>query len=419
MNYRHLTLVCILTLFSTLILPQNNWNLQTSGVTAILNCIRVVDNNIAWAAGDSGVVIRTIDGGISWTSVGGGYLDENIIWNIDAVNENIAFVTLTPSSTTYLYRTTNGGVDWQIVYLQNGGFINDIHMIDQLNGIAYGDPVGGKWTVIRTTDGGATWNRIMTEPTPNGSEIGIYYNSLCVTDSLHIWFLGEQRVYKSSDGGLTWTSSATPNYFTSIWFNNDSIGMSSSNSNAGLSIDSGITWTQVSIPGPGNYYSLAGSGTRDFWYVSHGYIYHTKDYGTSWTEELVTFDQFFAIDFVTIGQTAIGYTGGTNGSLARFEGTISSANPMPNTISKYSLDQNYPNPFNPTTTIKFSIPNKQNVAIKVFDALGRIVLNLYDEETSPGTYELKIDGSELSSGIYFYRLQAGNFIETKKMILLK
>jgi hypothetical protein len=83
------------------------------------------------------------------------------------------------------------------------------------------------------------------------------------------------------------------------------------------------------------------------------------------------------------------------------------------------LSQNYPNPFDLTTTIKFSVPNTQNVTVKVLDSFGRVVLTLCNEKKSPGTYELKIDGKDLSSGVYFYQLQAGNFIETKKFILLK
>lgn len=412
----------MVALFSTFVIPQNYWSLQTSGVTTTLNCIKVVDNNVAWAAGDSGVVIRTIDGGITWASVGGGNIGDNIIWNIDAIDENIALVTFTSPSITYLYRTTNGGVDWQLVYSQSGGFINDMHMIDQLNGIAYGDPVGGKWTVIRTNDGGASWNRILTEPTPNGSELGIYYNSLCVTDSLHIWFLGDHRVYRSIDGGITWSYSTTTNYFLSIWFNTNAIGMASTNvpQNSESSVDSGKTWNSTSFPG-GFAYAMAGSGLRDFWYASGLHVYHTSNYGSSWSSEMVMLNgDFFAIDFVTIGDTAIGYVGGTNGSLARFDGPITSVNSIPNVLSKYSLEQNYPNPFNPTTTINFSVPYTQNVTINVFDALGNIVLNLYDEETSPGKYELKFDGSDLSSGIYFYQMQAfGNYMVTKKLVLLK
>jgi hypothetical protein len=84
-----------------------------------------------------------------------------------------------------------------------------------------------------------------------------------------------------------------------------------------------------------------------------------------------------------------------------------------------NLAQNYPNPFNPSTTIKYSIPKQSNVTIKVFDVLGREVTTLVNKEQSQGNYEVDFDGTKLSSGIYFYRLQAGDFVETKKMILIK
>jgi len=93
----------------------------------------------------------------------------------------------------------------------------------------------------------------------------------------------------------------------------------------------------------------------------------------------------------------------------------------------YTLSQNFPNPFNPTTTIKYSIapPNLpegevlQHVTLKVYDVLGREVATLVNEEKLPGNYEIKFDGNNLSSGVYFYRLQAGSFSDSKKFILLK
>jgi len=97
-----------------------------------------------------------------------------------------------------------------------------------------------------------------------------------------------------------------------------------------------------------------------------------------------------------------------------------------NNISKdFKLSQNYPNPFNPTTTINYSIPdivsdfNLRNVQLKVYDMLGREVVTLLNKYQSPGNYRLDFDASSLSSGIYYYRLMAGEFVETKKMILLK
>ena len=106
-----------------------------------------------------------------------------------------------------------------------------------------------------------------------------------------------------------------------------------------------------------------------------------------------------------------------------------SINPLPVGLDKnllndnlpieYSLSQNYPNPFNPSTTIKYSLPKQSNVTIKVFDVLGSEVATLVNQEQPQGNYEVGFDGTDLTSGIYFYRLQAGDFIKTKKMILIK
>ena len=80
--------------------------------------------------------------------------------------------------------------------------------------------------------------------------------------------------------------------------------------------------------------------------------------------------------------------------------------------------QNYPNPFNPATTIKYSIPELSFVTLKIYDVLGNEIVNLVNEEKSTGNYEIELNGNELPSGIYFYKIQAGSFVETKKMVLL-
>ncbi len=88
-------------------------------------------------------------------------------------------------------------------------------------------------------------------------------------------------------------------------------------------------------------------------------------------------------------------------------------------IHDFILYQNYPNPFNPSTTIKFTIPKSEKVIIKVFDVLGKEASELLNEKKSAGTYEIEFSGSNLSTGVYFYRMQAGNFIDTKKFLLVK
>ena len=86
---------------------------------------------------------------------------------------------------------------------------------------------------------------------------------------------------------------------------------------------------------------------------------------------------------------------------------------------KYELSQNYPNPFNPSTTIKFSLPTAGLATLVVYDVLGGEVTSLVNEEKPAGYYEIKFDASSLANGVYFFRLNANDFVETKKMILLK
>ena len=87
--------------------------------------------------------------------------------------------------------------------------------------------------------------------------------------------------------------------------------------------------------------------------------------------------------------------------------------------TEFDLYQNYPNPFNPTTTFNYQVPEISFITLKVYDVLGNIIANIVNEEKTAGKYQVEFDGSSLASGIYFYQLQAGSFIETKKMVLMK
>lgn len=99
--------------------------------------------------------------------------------------------------------------------------------------------------------------------------------------------------------------------------------------------------------------------------------------------------------------------------------TLTGVNDPVTTPNKFELEQNYPNPFNPSTTIRFTIPEKSNVTLKVFDMLGREVTTLVNEVKDAGTHKVTFDASNLTSGMYLYTINAGNFTATKKMILVK
>jgi hypothetical protein len=106
--------------------------------------------------------------------------------------------------------------------------------------------------------------------------------------------------------------------------------------------------------------------------------------------------------------------------LLRFGVTTGVSEPIAsNQPSDFRLSQNYPNPFNPSTKIEFSVPKNSRVVLKVYNALGVEVATVVDEQMSTGTYRVRFDGSRLASGIYFYRLKSGDFVASKKMILIR
>ena len=90
-----------------------------------------------------------------------------------------------------------------------------------------------------------------------------------------------------------------------------------------------------------------------------------------------------------------------------------------NPLSSFTLKQNYPNPFNPSTNIQYSIATRQFVTLKVYNVLGKEIATLVNEEKPAGNYEIKFDASKLASGIYYYQMRVSEYVETKKMILLK
>ncbi|MBK8549963.1 MAG: T9SS type A sorting domain-containing protein [Ignavibacteria bacterium] len=108
------------------------------------------------------------------------------------------------------------------------------------------------------------------------------------------------------------------------------------------------------------------------------------------------------------------------GTSAANEKSLSGGKESGSVIPKeYALLQNYPNPFNPETSIKFDIPNLSDVKLSVYDITGREVSVLVNEKLEPGSYSYKWNGAQFASGIYFFRVQAGSFIQTRKMALIK
>ena len=403
------------------LIPDTGWVVQQSGTSETLYSVKAVDDNVVWTAGTNGEVFRTTNGGAAWTSVGGGIIGSDVIYTVEALDDNIAFIAAN-SNTAKIYKTTNGGGSWSLVFSQTDGFIGGIQMKTVLEGYAVGSPVGGKWTVLKTTDGGNTWARLITEPAQVGNEQVLLAVQLLGNT---IWFgTTEGKVYRSTDLGLTWISeSTTGSLVYGLHFNSSSTGLTGLNGGTlNLSTNGGDSWNSVSAASSQDITCISGVN-NEFWATTGSSIAYTNTNGQTWISSSPGFSGIVPLWAVSISPTSSNLNGwavGESGMILHYQRNATSIKSDTQALlAEYTLEQNYPNPFNPSTSIQYAIASRQFIQLKVYDFLGREVATLVNEEKSAGRYEVNFDARSLSSGIYFYNLQAGSFSETKKLILLK
>ncbi|HEX9657524.1 MAG TPA: YCF48-related protein, partial [Bacteroidota bacterium] len=423
--------------FSIVAAPQGDtsWVLQTSGSTSTLYSVKAVSDNIAWVAGTAGTVLRTTNGGTNWTSVGGGAIGAADVYAIEAVDANTAFVTTSPGG-TFIYRTTNGGSTWAAVYNNTdaAAFVDGIKMVDANNGYAQGDPVATKWMVLQTTDGGATWARMATEPAQVGAEAG-WNNSFKIVGN-NMWFgTNSSKIYRSTDLGLTWSSAPTTSASSyGVWFNNSTSGIAGfAGGVTNNSVNGGTSWAASASAGTGQVTGAAGVAGAEFWVTSGTNIYYTTNQGTNWTNSgssgYTGTVSLWAINTTSVSGGTYGWAAGATGRILRYRRTSTSVAISQEIPAEFTLSQNYPNPFNPSTQIVYGLPEEASVVLRIFNVLGQEVATLVDEIQQAGFHSQTWNGhsgltTTLSSGIYFYRLEAKGvsgqtFTNFKKMMLLK
>jgi len=495
----------LLSIFVLLALSVNaQWVVQTSGVTGSLRTVSVIDENVAWISGASGVVLRTTNGGTTWQNVSiAASTATQYIYGIDA---NTAIVCANPSAGSEVYRTTDAGATWTKVLEQTGGFFNGSIFFNSTNGFLTGDPVGGRWSNFKTTNGGATWDSVGMYLPQVGTEAG-WNNSLFVSGSKLYFGTSNSRIYYSTNSGASFTPLTMPltNSFA-IWFTSANRGIAAGSSEGMVgTVDGGTNWTAITTLGSGTIYGLVGyystwfhtRGQRLFhsgndgisWdtaYVAPGTIYHIskarnmtdvvyavgasgfilKGTGLGLPVELSSFTASAANDRILLNWSTATEVNNRGFEIERSSGgsdfitvgfvkgagttteiqNYSFSDNVPAGIYTYRLkqidfngkfeysqtvevdftgglsyvlDQNYPNPFNPATTISFVTKENSRVSLKVYNVLGDEVATLVNGELTGGVHNVQFDASTLSSGIYFYTLTAGNFTETKKMLLMK
>ena len=164
---------------------------------------------------------------------------------------------------------------------------------------------------------------------------------------------------------------------------------------------------------------MAASGNNVFAGTYQSGVYLSENRGGDWREINQGLPDSITVKAILIKDGFV-FVGTEQGIWRCLKSDITEVeNILPEVPGKYFLYQNYPNPFNPVTTIEFYLPKSDFVTLKVFDSLGKEVAEFINESKSSGYHKIQFDASDLSSGIYFYQIQCGNFIETKKFILLK
>ncbi|MBK7500048.1 MAG: T9SS type A sorting domain-containing protein [Ignavibacteriales bacterium] len=357
-----------------------NWQIQNLGITNQVNDINFLDTTHAYIVGSGGIFGMTTNAGLTWD------ISQIFNENLNGIFFTNLYEGITIAEYGKILHTIDGGLNWTVVFQNSDYNFKDLDFLDSINGVV----VGGRWDgmnhvsiVINTHDGGSTWQpRYLSYYL-----VDVQYIDINNIIAVGAWETQNTGIfYRTTNGGSTWSSQDIPEaYLTGLYFFDNENGYVTDfwTGKIRKTTDGGFTWT-TQYSNPGNYLNdIYFINNNNGWAVGdNGTILHTKNGGVTFIEdEENNFTQ--PIEFL--------------------------------------LQQNYPNPFNPSTSIQYAISSTQFVTLKVYDLLGREVATLVNEEKPSGTYnaQFTINDVQLSSGIYFYKLQAGDFVESKKMILLK
>ena len=416
------------------------WFQQDNVTNVNLNSVFFIDSLRGWIVGDDSTILHTSNGGINWINQFTSYSGYKNNYNdIFFINDSSGWVV---SGKDQIYsgiilHTSNGGNDWLIQGPEITRRLNTIFFINDSTGwIGGGAEYPGGKIILKTTNGGINWDTLLIDMYPYTSIFDIKF----ANDSIG-WAVGgiypgwAGEIFKTTDGGINWSSqlgNSTP--LASCDFISDEVGWVTSSGLESVGIlnttNGGITWELQYTPDTLSFESINSIifiNNQKGWTAGSRYldplesrILHTDNGGLNWEPQNVSanveLNSIFFIDEYK------GWVVGDSGTILHTTngGQIYTETKTVNkVIQKFVLSQNHPNPFNPSTKIKYSVPQTSQVQIKVFDVLGNEIETLVDQEKQIGTYEIIWYAQQLPSGVYFYQLKAGDYIDTKKMILLK
>lgn len=375
------------------------------------------------------------DGGLSFTKLTN--------WNVDygapmdvAVVDSLCFWIASGSK---IVSTIDGGKSWQIQFEDKSlvQFFNYIEMFNLNDGVAMGDAISSSslTPILKTTNGGKNWTQVNTNLL--GAASGDLWRRIDFVNMNTGYFYCNYKsgsnppntnpMLKTTDGGKTWSS--LPNTFNGtdiIKFFNENIGVAYANKlltysrGVLVTLDGGKTWPYfyAITGGWGIAFDFVPKDASKIWFSDMNNLFFSADTGKTW-QKTISSGRIRDIKFISHNKGLVQADHGIRFVTTNGGGLYTSTKNQLDIPTNFYLEQNYPNPFNPITKIVYELPEARNVTITVFNSLGQKVSTLVNEFKLPGRYIVEFDGSNLSNGVYFYYLDAGDYIKTKKMILLK
>ncbi len=398
-----------------------NWTYNTSpfGNLLSLNKVFFVNNTLGFILGQKGEFLKTTNAGINWnlSNLSSGSLSSIFYLN----NENIFL----GGANGKLFRTTNSGNSWDTIIV-SPNYLSDVSSIYFFNtntGIVTNTYYP---YVFRTTNGGLNWTSFYLSGNGSGGlnflnastgYLFSYQNYLCPSCPNPY-----SKVFKTIDGGVNWNEIfyfQHNNGVKGLKFVTVDTGYMNISGTISKTVNGGLNWYNVLLHCDGNEIKVLSSN------ILYCGSYKTMNGGINWSFFNTKIQSINSIHFID-NNTGILVGGNGAGILRTTDGgeiisSVYSTQISSNIPQQFLLHQNYPNPFNPSTIINYQLTISSDVTLKVFDLLGKEVAQLVNEKQNAGSYAVDFNSTEfnLPSGIYFYTLNAGEFKETRKMVLIK
>jgi photosystem II stability/assembly factor-like uncharacterized protein len=400
-----------------------SWERVSKSLKGNFSKIDFVSEDIGMGVGGC-YIYKTLDGGHSWTQI------------YESSDQNFSGLKMLDSLHIWVtgydsvFSSTDGGISWFSPKLnEDAGQVRGVDFLDSKTGIVFS---GTTYNYV-TTDGGGSWKKYAISDTQFITSL----NKVQFTDPGHLWFANQSGVWLSRDTARTWTLFPIENAFAPFDFVDSLYGWltiwGGQYKRIAFTSDGGLSWNYIDKPyafqttdmttyREGNFYGgivmfEAGyDGSLLKYRQGDSYIYKIPTYTGNPLNSFASHRKGNNLHLWVAGD---GMT-----LLHSVEYTTDEVEEPNLIITKYALFQNYPNPFNPSTKITFTIGKYIYTNLRIYDILGREVITLVNGMQFAGEHTIDWSGTnsagqKVCSGIYFYRLQAGEYVETKKLVLLK